>query len=653
MKRLIGTIMFFLIIIFSGINFTSFAAGKAQIVSNGNTTFLIETDGSVKGWGRNDKGELGIGKTEDGYSPVAINGLSNIKEIIPAIANRECFFAIDYEGNVYAWGYNGYGQLGLGNTSNQLSPVQIQSLQDVKKIIINDLTVYAIISNGDVYAWGKNDYGQVGNGSKSTQTTPYKISELSNVKELICGGQTAFALTNNKQVYAWGRADDFQMGNGTAVTAQTIPAQIANLNNVDEVITNGTTSFAICDNYQEVYSWGEGWNGELGTYSERNRRPTKVWILSDLNETIDELIIKQYTCFAITSNGTLYGWGDNSTCQLGNGGLFDKGIPTAISNMPSTDDFIFNGYTGIALGADGYVYAWGNNSTGEAGTGSTGRITTPKKINTLGNNITEIFNGIRSMYALNSSGDLYAWGRNNSGQLGIGITSHVNPPNIIEGISGISSIEKIEDTVFATDTQGVIYGWGENNYGQIGDGSTSDMLSPYPIFDNAMKTTMGTGDVISTVPVVGSINALEMSVTHPLNISYSINPNLEESFVCPDIEIQNNSLVPVKITIESFRACTEEDIVFEDVMPDSYDWDTLSRQNTKKYIALGLDYVDETEWLASQHIMPLYAAEIDNDYIGALASGSMGTLKFYCKHGLAFDKSYSSMHELIFVVSLL
>ena len=523
----------------------------------------------------------------------------------------------------------------------------------MREIIIQDLTVYAIELNGDVYAWGKNDYGQVGNGNKTTQTTPYKINGLSSVKDIICGGQTVFALTEDKRVYAWGRAGDFQMGNGTAVTAQTTPVQINDLDNVDEIITNGTTTFAICDNYLRVYSWGEGWNGELGTYSERNRHPTKVWVLSDLNEPIDEIIIEQCTCFAITSNCTLYGWGDNSNCQLGNGGLFDKGIPTVISNIPQVDDFIFNGYTGIVLGADGCVYAWGNNSTGEAGTGSTGRITTPQKINTLGNNITGIFNGIRSMYAVNSSGDLYAWGRNSSGQLGIGITSHVNPPNIIEGISGISSIEKTEDTVFATDTQGVIYCWGENNYGQIGDGSTIDMLSPYPIFDNVMKTTMGTGDVISTVPVVGSINALEISVTHPLNIAYSINPNIEESFMCPDIKIQNNSLVPVKITIESFKASTEGDIVFEDVMPDSFDWDTLSRQDTRKYIALGLDYVDASQWFIQQLVMPLYAAEIDNDYIGALASGSMGTLKLYCKHGLAFDGSYSSEHKLIFVVSLL
>ena len=652
MKKLLYIILIILIFSVPGITVNAAGIGNAQIVSNGNTTFLIEPDGNVKGWGRNDKGELGIGTTEDEHSPVVVNGLSDISVIVPASVSRECFFAIDYDGYVYSWGYNGYGQLGLGSTSNQLTPAQIPSLSDVKEIVINDLTVYAITSNGDVYAWGKNDYGQVGSGSKTTQTTPYKINGLSSIKDIICGEQTVFALTEDGYVYAWGYGGDFQMGNGEYVSAQTTPLLIENLSHVDEVITNGETSFAICDNYQEIYSWGEGWQGELGTYSERNRTPKRVSILSDLDEQIDKLIIKQNNCFVITDNNVLYGWGDGGYSQLGNGSTYDKYIPVVIPDVPSIKDVTFNGYTTVALGTDGCVYAWGRNLQGTAGTGNTSIVRTPQSISGL-SNIMEIYNGGNAVYAINSDGEVYSWGRNDSGQLGIGTTSYVSPPNIIEAISGTLSIKKTEDTVFAIDAQGVIYGWGDNNYGQIGDGTLDDMLSPYTIYNNVMKTVTGTGDVLSTVPIMGSINALEISVTHPLNISYLINPNIEESFVCPDIEIQNNSLVPVKITIESFIASSEGDIVFEDVMPDSFDWDTLSLQESQQYIALGLDYADESQWLKSQPIMPLYAAEIDNNYIGALASGGVGSLKLYCKHGLAFDGSYSSMHELILVVSLL
>ena len=545
MKKILYMLLVILIFSFPAFSVNAAGAGNTQVVSNGNTTFLIGANGTVKGWGRNDKGELGIGTTEDQYSPVVISGLSNIAEIIPAEANRECFFAIDYEGNAYSWGYNGYGQLGLGSTSNQLTPIQIPSLQNVRELFINDLTVYAITTDGDVYAWGKNDYGQVGNGSKTTQTTPYKINGLSNVKDIICGEQTVFALTEDGYVYAWGYGGDFQMGNGEYVSAQTTPMLIESLSNVDEVITNGETSFAICDNYQEVYSWGEGWQGELGTYSERNKTPKRVSILSDLNEQIDKLIIKQNNCFAIMDNNVLYGWGDGGYNQLGNSSTYDKYMPIVIPNVPGIKDVTFNGFTTVALGTNGYVYAWGRNLQGTAGTGNTSIVRTAQSINGI-SDISKIHNGQNAIYVINSNGEIYSWGLNSSGQLGIGITSFVSPPNIIEVITDILSIEKIEDTVFATNTQGMIYGWGENNYGQIGDGTDETVFSPYIICNNVMKTATGTGDVLSTVPVVGSINALEISITHPLTISYSINPNMEESFVCPDIEIKNNSLVPVK-----------------------------------------------------------------------------------------------------------
>ena len=170
-----------------------------------------------------------------------------------------------------------------------------------------------------------------------------------------------------------------------------------------------------------------------------------------------------------------------------------------------------------------------------------------------------------------------------------------------------------------------------------------------------MITVTGTGNVNSTVPIVGSINALEISITHPLNILYSIDPNSEDGFYCTDIEIQNNSKVPVNITIQSFKASSDGDIVFEDVLPDIMDWSNLSTQETKSYIALGIKYADESQWYISRPelIDPLYAAEIDNTYFGTLSKDAMAALRICGYHGLAFDGNYSAKHELIFIISLL
>ncbi|MCK5128990.1 MAG: hypothetical protein KAQ68_03995 [Clostridiales bacterium] len=147
---------------------------------------------------------------------------------------------------------------------------------------------------------------------------------------------------------------------------------------------------------------------------------------------------------------------------------------------------------------------------------------------------------------------------------------------------------------------------------------------------------------------------MEISITHPANISYSIDPNNADGFYCADIEIQNNSKVPVNITIQSFKASPDGDIVFEDVLPDSMDWSNLSTQETKSYIALGIKYADEFQWLIPQYELnePLYAIEVDDTYIGALAQYEMASLRLCGYHGLAFDGEYSTKHEIVFVFSL-
>lgn len=655
MKKIFSMVIIMLIMLSSSINAFAMEANNVQIVTNGNTTFLIKSNGDVKGWGRNSKGEIGNGMTIDQYTPVTIEGLSNIKEIILSNYGYGFTFAIDNAGQVFGWGYNGYGQLGLGTNSNVLIPTQIVNLPAISMIKINEYTVYAITADGDVYSTGKNDYGQVGNGTKTTQKTFTKIPQLSNISDIVCKSNVAYAITNDKRVYAWGRGDSCQIGHGSYIRAQVTAAEITTLSNVNKVVTNGVTTFAICNNRQEVYSWGESYFGQAGNYSEKTATPKRVVIISDLPEAVDELTIVNQTTFAVMSDGTLYGWGRNGSNELGNGGTFDKRKPEIIQNIPKVKQFVFNGFTGILLGVDGYVYVWGKNTYGEAGIGTTGRIAYATKLSTLDNNIGQIFDGYNAMYAVDTNGTLYGWGSNRNRQIAIDYTTGILTPTIITNISDVMDVEKVNDTAFAYDAQGVIYGWGKNNYGQIGDNTIINVAVPFIVSNNEMTTTEGTGDVNSTVPIVGSINALEISITHPANISYSIDPNSENGFYCSDIQIQNNSKVPVNIRIETFEASPDGDLVFQDVLPDSIDWNGLNTQETKSNIALGIRYVSTNQWLISipEMVEPLYAVEIDNTFIGALAKESSAALRLCGHHGLAFGGNYSAKHELVFVVSLL
>ena len=113
------------------------------------------TNGEMYAWGRNDEGQLGIGNTTDQIIPVKIEGITNLDEIYTGYN----LYVKTTDGKMYAWGRNGEGQLGIGNTENQSAPVKIEgygNTQKVNKFYISDgsLTIIDILTkDGKIYTW--------------------------------------------------------------------------------------------------------------------------------------------------------------------------------------------------------------------------------------------------------------------------------------------------------------------------------------------------------------------------------------------------------------------------------------------------------------------------------------------------------------------
>ncbi len=117
-------------------------------------------------------------------------------------------YARTINGEVYAWGDNSYGQLGIGNTENQSSPVKIESLSNVDEIYYDGscCSVYAKMTNGEVYAWGYNSDGQLGIGNTEDQSRPVKIEEYGNtqsIKRFYRSSNKNIILTDDEKIYVW------------------------------------------------------------------------------------------------------------------------------------------------------------------------------------------------------------------------------------------------------------------------------------------------------------------------------------------------------------------------------------------------------------------------------------------------------------------
>ena len=115
--------------------------------------------------------------------------------------------AIDKDGNLYTWGLNGNGQLGINNRTNQVLPVKNQDILNVRKISAGYRTGYALTDDGKLYAFGYNGYGQIGDGTKTQRLYPVEVINVTDVIDIAAtSSEQVFALKNDGSVYAWGNS---------------------------------------------------------------------------------------------------------------------------------------------------------------------------------------------------------------------------------------------------------------------------------------------------------------------------------------------------------------------------------------------------------------------------------------------------------------
>ena len=115
---------------------TAPTAPVAQTVSGNGFTLARHTDGTVSAWGKNKFGELGLGDTTNRLTPTLVPGLTDVEELV---AGRYGYytFARHTDGTVSAWGYNSDGRLGLGDTTNRYTPTLVPSLTDVEELQVH------------------------------------------------------------------------------------------------------------------------------------------------------------------------------------------------------------------------------------------------------------------------------------------------------------------------------------------------------------------------------------------------------------------------------------------------------------------------------------------------------------------------------------
>ena len=329
--------------------------GYFNTVSLGENHYAaIATNGGLYTWGGNGHGQLGLGDYNingNKDTPTKVPGISNVV----AVSFSACSSAaITANGDLYTWGFNYYGQLGLGDNTERCTPTKVTGLENVVAISFGEYSCAAITTNGDLYTWGYNYYGQLGLGDRNSRNVPTKVTELSNVVAVSMSEFSGAAITTNGDLYTWGYNFSGQLGFDD-ITQRYTPTKVTGLSNIVAVSLGRYHSAAITTN-GDLYTWGKNDYGQLGLddiddITDRHT-PTKVTGLSN----IVAVSLGRYHSAAITTNGDLYTWGENDYGQLGLDDITDRHTPTKVTGLSNIVAVSLGEYRSAAITATGDLY---------------------------------------------------------------------------------------------------------------------------------------------------------------------------------------------------------------------------------------------------------------------------------------------------------
>ncbi len=480
----------------------------SKVSASGYHTFGIKTDGTLWAWGLNNEGQLGLNNTTNYNTPQQVGSATNWLDVITNFddSSGDGFtMALKTDHTLWATGYNGDGELGLGDLINRDEFTQVGTAT-WSKISSGQYYTTGIQTNGTLWSWGYNGDGQLGLGNTTDYNTPQQVGVATNWTIINNGYEHSAAINSLGKLYTWGANYDAQLVNGDTNGADVLtPTQIGTDTDWINVQTGLYHTFAI-KNTNILYVGGFNSEGELGLgYDEDNNMPTAFKpagttfeilqpskYLSDAGVPIFAL---QYT-LAIKSNGTLWGWGENSYKQLGLGAGANVSYITPQQVGVATWLAIATGTAHtVGIKSNGTLWSVGYNGQGQLGDGTTTDRTSLTQIG-VATNWTKVACGCVNTAAINSLGELWICGYDIDGQCAQA-----------GGFGGGPQTSLVQESTLATDwadiicggyhmigikTDGSIYAWGFNGYGQIGDGTTNNSDVPILIdSDSWTKITAG------------------------------------------------------------------------------------------------------------------------------------------------------------------
>lgn len=421
------------------------------------STCGIRSGGSLYCWGWNEHGQVGQGTQQSSYStpqPVTLFGPATS---VSMSGTTVCAIA---SGRLYCWGSAAYDE------PDRFLPVRVTDFEDWTALDLSSGGGCAIRAGGALYCWGSH-------GDRSD--TPKQILGRDDWTHVSTDFGHYCGLTQSGQAYCGGSSNDGALGNGSP-GASDVPVEVLSTGAWSQIEAGNQVTFGIRDG--GLYAWGSNENGRRGTGSILGR----VGTASDWFEVSTA---SAYTC-GLREPGDLYCWGaiPERTASM---------VPSRIGTESDWSSIV-SGWTHVCGVRQGALYCFGSNQDGQLGDGTTTPQPNPLRVGTDASWVAVGANSgaVHHTCAVNAGGELYCWGANANGQLGIGTTEPSHSPKLLSGLGWTAVSLGVRYSCGVRS--GALYCWGDASTGGLGSQRTSgNQLTPLKIGSGSAWASVSAG----------------------------------------------------------------------------------------------------------------------------------------------------------------
>jgi len=314
--------------------------------------------------GQNQSGTGWPSYTNSISSPVQVPGLDWSKYMANGAHSSG---AVKSNNELWMWGSNTHGGLGVNNRTSYSSPIQVPGTTWKQLSFSTDsVGTGALKTDGTLWGWGLNEYGNLGHNSTAKYSSPVQVGSDTTWKQISMSGSNTLATKTDGTMWVWGNNSGGQLGLSQPVpTNISSPTQIPGTTWANISAHNSRAMATKTDG--TLWSWGYNEYGSLGQndtteYSSPKQIPGTTW-----GTGYGTLATNQRASAAIKTDGTLWAWGYNAYGGLGQNNTTRYSSPVQVGSDSTWTSIGRVAYAFGATKSDGTLWTWGNNSIGSLG----------------------------------------------------------------------------------------------------------------------------------------------------------------------------------------------------------------------------------------------------------------------------------------------